>query len=135
MKRAALLGSALLLMAGVSGCGGDTHDKQVQELIQYLDATANLLDKIDDKKTAEQNAAALEEKGKKLKELMEKAQADGSLTAEEKERLRDQYKNDVQKGLKRLYDAWARLQKNKKFNEILTALQAKNALADFGYLK
>jgi hypothetical protein len=131
MKKLVMVGGALLLLCGVSGCGSDSHDKLVQEMIDVLNGTRSVLHEIKDEKTAEQKAGELKKKGEQLRELKKRAEGlREALDPDEKARLEKEYKRKLEEAIARLSAEWDRVKKIEGVPKILTD---KGALDDFGY--
>src|SRR5262249_985897 len=137
LKKAIVLGSAFLLLGGISGCSSDSHDQLVKEMIEVLEDASSAMGKIKDQKTAKENmdavAAALKKDGKKLKSLTARSEALGEhLDPDEKGRLDKEYYAKFQEAYKRVSNEWDRI---KKIKGVEKELRQKGALKDFGFTK
>jgi hypothetical protein len=137
LKKAIVLGSAFLLLCGISGCSSDSHDKLIQEMIDVLDDASSAMAKIKDQKTAKENmdavAAALKKDGKKLKSLTARSEAIGEhLDPDEKARLDKEYQAKFKEAYQRASKEWNRI---KNIKRVEKELRQKGALKDFGFTK
>jgi hypothetical protein len=133
MKPVIVLGIGLVLLGGASGCGGRANDDLVIDMITVFKDTKRTLDKIannTDDKALDKLAGELKKNGERLKEVTDRAKTAGSLDADEKGRLRDEYQQRFQKAIKDLDEAWAKVKK--KNPDAVKVLLEKGALENFG---
>jgi hypothetical protein len=154
MKRLIVLAGAFVLVCGVSGCGGDTHESVIKDTIDVLKKTARELRNIrkaaepkkgDDvaarKKrvleAAESSAKELRKLGEQLQDLNRRAVAlKDTLSKDEKARIDKAWKDKFQEAVKEVNDAWEQLKKLKIGSvdvgpEVVATLKDKGALDGF----
>jgi membrane protein involved in colicin uptake len=130
MKRSISLVAAIFLL-GVSGCGSDSHEAYIKDLIDTLDDARKILQGITDAKKAEELAPRLKDAGERLRSLHGKTQSlKEPLDQKEKGRLAEEYKDKLQKGVADLANEWDRVMKVKGAKE---ALEKKGALDNWTY--
>jgi hypothetical protein len=141
VKKALVLGSALFLLCGVSGCGGDSHDKLIKEMIEVLDDASAAMAKIKgdskENKTSKETMNAvvetLRKDGKKFKRLTRESEALGErLSTEEKARLEKEYREKFREADANASKQWDRI---KKIKGVKKELEDRKALEDFGYIR
>jgi hypothetical protein len=141
VKKAFVLGSALFLLCGVSGCGGDSHDKLIKEMIEVLDDASAAMAKIKgdskENKTSKDTMNAvvdtLKKDGKKFKRLTRQSEDLGEhLDSEEKDRLKKEYHKKFQEAVANASKQWDRI---KKIKGVKKELEDRKALEDFGYIR
>jgi len=141
VKKALVLGSALFLLCGVSGCGGDSHDKLIKEMIEVLDNASAAMAKIKgdskenktSKETMNDVVGTLRKAGKKFKRLTHESEALGErLSTEEKARLDKEYREKFREAEANASKQWDRI---KKIKGVKKELEDRKALEDFGYIR
>jgi hypothetical protein len=155
MKKLIVLAGTLFLWCGVSGCGGDSHDTLIKEMIDIVRRTGQVLKSITDeakpkdkgekaqsirdrvKAKAEAAAKELRELGAELQNLNRRAGAlRESLSKEEKARLEKEWKAKFQAEMENTNKEWEKL-KNLKIGsenygkEIVKTLEREGALQAF----
>jgi len=121
MKRVVVLGSALLVLCGLSGCGGNNYDAVMSDLIKALDNTAGILEEVTQENLKkEETRQKLEEAAKEFKELKRRADAlNEQLSKEDRERLEKKYREKLTEALTRVDEAWKKVAKLKGAEEAL----------------
>jgi hypothetical protein len=158
MKKLVVLGGTFLLLCGMSGCGGDSHNDLIEQMIEQVNGTRNELREIIRKGNvqkgdnlakvaknvrdqADKSAPELEKYGKKLQELTKRADAlRTTMTREDKEQLTKKWKDKFQKALKDTTSAWNELKTLKVGDEevgkeVVESLRTKGALDAFNLPK
>jgi hypothetical protein len=136
MRKAIGLAGALFLLAGVSGCGGESHEALISDMIGVIRDTAKTLSEIKDKKSAEEKAPELAREGEALRKLKQRADAlKEPLTPEEKKRLNSEYKDRLQEAIDEATKQWDRIRKLPDFKAIEEALSRSGALDAFTYAR
>ncbi len=138
MRRWLVLAGAFFWLGSVSGCGGESHDKLVQDMIKTLDRATESLEKIRDAKDpvdeAKRQKEALRKAGEELQQLRNRAEnLKEPLDPEEKERLAAAYKEKFDAALKKATDTWKQIEHMPKGKQIRRELE--DALANFGFSK
>jgi len=95
MKKFLSLTCAFALLVGVSGCGSKA-DSLIKEQIKLMNDLADAIEK-DDEAKAKDIQEKIKENGKKLDDL--------KLSDDEKKKLEEKYKGDVEKAMKRVMEA------------------------------
>lgn len=135
MKRGLVLTGAFLLLGSVSGCGGESHDKLVEEMINAINRANQALVKIRDAKDKEAEARIQKDEirkaGEELRDLKSRAEnLRDPLDPEEKERLAEKYQKRFNEAVNEASKTWDELKKNEKVRDIL-----KDTLANFGLVR
>jgi hypothetical protein len=155
MKKLIVLGGTFFLLCGVSGCGGDSHEVLIKDMIRIVNDTAKVLQSITDAarpekkdekaeaikgrvlKKARQAAQQLKELGKELQGLSQRAAAlRETLSKEEKTRLEKEFKDRFQSAMKNTNAEWEKLKNLKAGDndfgkEVIKVLEQEDALQDF----
>ncbi len=141
LRKVLVLGSALFLLCGVSGCGSDSRDKLITEMIEVLDHASGAMSKIKGdsktnktpKDTMNMVIKTLEKDGKTFRDLTRRSEALGEhLDSEEKVRLAKEYQKKFQAAVDNASKQWDRI---KKIKGVKKELEDSKALEDFGYIK
>jgi hypothetical protein len=137
MNKLLVAGGMLVLLGGASGCGSDSHDKLVEDMIEVINSTGDILNDIanakDKGKAASNKAEDLKKKGEQLRELMRRANSiKEPLNAEEKERLKKEYQARLEKAIARTSALW---EKVRKMDQVEKTLERKGALEFFNYAR
>ena len=128
MKKLNVLVGTLFLWCGVSGCGGESHDTLIKEMIDIVRRTGQVLKSITDEakpkekketlqsimdrvdKKARAAAKELQELGAELQNLNKKAAGlRESLSKEEKARLEKEWKAKFQAEMENTNKEWEKL--------------------------
>ncbi len=135
MKRFIVLGSAFLFLGSISGCGGESRDSILKDMIQQVKKAGSILGEIkaakDPAKEAEKRAPELREVGERLRDLKNKAAAlKEPLDDAEKKRLREEFGKQLTKAIDDTSKAWNDV---KDLPKVRKALDEKKALEFFGF--
>lgn len=102
---ASLLGGTLLL----GGCGGDTRESVMEEMLDQFDAITASMKKITDKESAAAQAPKLEAIATEMKSLKERADKLGKPDDTEDKALQAKYKERMEKSMKEMMSEMMRV--------------------------
>lgn len=97
MRNLVVLSLAVVLVAGLTGCGGPTPDGVMQEQITIINEMAEVIEKGGDKAKLDEVKKKAEANKKKMEEL--------KLSQEEEKKLREKHKPEFDKATMRLIGA------------------------------
>ncbi|MFP4353831.1 MAG: hypothetical protein ACLFUJ_01815 [Phycisphaerae bacterium] len=116
MKKFAILALAAGLVLTVGGCSKD-HEDVVEEQIELMNKTADVLATIKDKESAQAAKDDLEELGEKMKELKAEMDEMDEPSEEEEKALKEKYGKEREKALGRMMQEAMRIGMNPELNK------------------
>jgi len=117
VKRFALWGGMLVVLAVCGGCNSGSADDVMKDTVSTMNEMADVLDTIKDQESAKAARPKLENLLQRLKDL--KAKADKiKVTKSEEERLKKKYEPDLKKIHDRFFQAGLNLQRTGTINEV-----------------
>jgi hypothetical protein len=129
MQRVIVLAGTFFLLCGVSGCGGESHDKLLGDIVTNIKETGDELSKIKTNEDAKAHAKRLADLGNQLKQLKQQASAlKNPPDADEQKRLADKYKDDLRDAIARERKEWNRV---KDIPDVVQTLEQAKALDAF----
>jgi PBP1b-binding outer membrane lipoprotein LpoB len=102
---ATLIGGALLL----SGCGGDSREAIMEEMLDQFDAITASMKKITDKESAAAQAPKLEAIAAEMKALKERAEKIGKPDDAQDKALQEKYKERMETSMKAMMSEMMRV--------------------------
>jgi hypothetical protein len=139
MKKLILTIGILFVLCNVSGCGSDSHEAYVKDMIDVLKDARRALAKIAEaKKRGEQEAAKkakevapeLREAGERLRSIQRKAEnLKEPLSEDEKKRLTKEWRDKFQEAMKNVAAEWDAVKDIKGVRE---TLDREGALVNWG---
>jgi hypothetical protein len=126
MKKAIMAAGALVLLYGLSGCGSSNDPEgDLQEHIKLLNETADVLDTIKDRDSAEKARGKLKELGQRDAEVLRRLTAGrNDLSDEEKQRIGQKYRAQLQAAVDRGSAAWLKANAVEGAKEVLQTARA-----------
>ncbi|MFW5839501.1 MAG: hypothetical protein ACOCZE_02875 [Planctomycetota bacterium] len=118
MKKFAILALAAGLVLTVGGCSKD-HEDVVEEQIELMNKTADVLATIKDKESAQAAKDDLEELGEKMKELKAEMDEMDEPSEEEEKALKEKYGKEMEKAGGRLIEQVMRIAMNPELQKAL----------------
>jgi hypothetical protein len=90
-----------LVLGTLSGCG-DTHDSLIKEAISTINEMADTCATVKDKASADAARSKIKKLGDKLKDINARGEKLGKITEDQKKKLDEKYKKDLEAALKRV---------------------------------
>ena len=119
MLRPVSLATVLITCALLAGCGGDSHEAVMDDMIAQMNKVTAVLKTVKDEASAEAAKPKLEAIGKDMKKLKERADKLGDPAKEKEEALKTKYEEKMKEAMTGLMQEMMRIGMNPKLGEKL----------------